>query len=405
MLSVSNQREPSPQSTTSTSVWTRRLIILLAILAAIALAAVVLWGASHMITTLLIFVVAALIAYAIAPVVGLLQRVIPRAVAILAVYLIAVILLAFLLYLLISTLVPQLASLAQDVGKLFTPGSNGQDSSVVKILLSVGLTRNQIQGIGQQLGQQLTKIAGTVTSGIVPLLGNLVTGVTSVFLTTVSSIYLLVDGSRATGWLRNRTPASQRGRISSLLTTVQNVVGSYIRGQLALSLIICIIVGGGMAFFGLGSYAVFIGVLSFFTEFIPVLGVIICGAAAVLLALTHGWLTAILVLAYFVLVNLVEGYILGPRLVGKAVGLHPLISLLAVTLGAELFGLWGAIFAAPVAGVLQAFTTALWDNYRRTHSDEFPPEEQALADKRPEEPTAPAVTPAFPAIDGTVMNE
>jgi predicted PurR-regulated permease PerM len=106
-----------------------------------------------------------------------------------------------------------------------------------------------------------------------------------------------------------------------------------------------------------------------------------------------------------VLVNLVEGYILGPRLVGKAVGLHPLISLLAVTLGAELFGLWGAIFAAPVAGVLQAFTMALWDNYRRTHSDEFPPEEQALADKRPEEPTATAVTPAFPAIDGTAMNE
>ena len=65
----------------------------------------------------------------------------------------------------------------------------------------------------------------------------------------------------------------------------------------------------------------------------------------------------------------------------------------------------GALFAAPVAGVPQAFTKALWINYQRTHSDEFPLEEQALADKQPEEPTATAVTPAFPASDGTAMNE
>ena len=53
-------------------------------------------------------------------------------------------------------------------------------------------------------------------------------------------------------------------------------------------------------------------------------------------------------------VQIVEGDVVGPRIVGKAVGLHPIISLFALIAGAELFGVWGALFASPVAGVLQA---------------------------------------------------
>src|SRR5437868_1339905 len=89
MLTASNQREPSRRGTTATRVWTRRLVIILTILAAIALVGVVLWGASHIIASLLIFAIAALIAYAIVPAVGLLQRVMPRGIAVLAVYLLA----------------------------------------------------------------------------------------------------------------------------------------------------------------------------------------------------------------------------------------------------------------------------------------------------------------------------
>ncbi len=314
MLPVSNQREPTQQSTTPTSVWTRRLIVLLTILSGIVLVVLVLSGASHIISSILIFAVAALIAYAIAPVVELFKRVMPRALAILAVYLIVIILLSMLLYLIISTMVTQLTSLAESVSKLLTSGSNGQDSPLVKILLSIGLTRNQIESIAQQLGLQLTSIAGTVAGGIVPILSGIASAALNILLTVVISIYLLVDGSRAVRWLRNRTPITQRGRISSLITTLQTVVGGYIRGQLALCLTIGTIVGVGMAILGLGSYAVLLGVLSFITEFIPVLGTIFCGTVAVLLALTQGWLTAVLVLAYFVLVHIFEGYVLAPRL-------------------------------------------------------------------------------------------
>jgi predicted PurR-regulated permease PerM len=402
MISAPNQHQPSQHNIIPTSAWTRRLIILLTILAALALALVILWGASHITTSLLIFAVAALVAYAIAPLVELCKRIMPRPLAVLASYLIVLILLGMVFYLIISTMITQLSGLAQNVSILLTPTSQGGNSPLIGILLRLGLTDTQIQSIALQLGSQLTSIAGSVASGIVPFIQGIASGILNILLTLVISIYLLVDGSRVNRWLRSQTPLSQRGRIDTFVTTIQHVVGSYIRGQFTLCLVIGTIVGIGMAVLGLRSYAVLLGVLSFVTEFIPVLGTIICGSVAILLALTQGWLTAILVLAFFVLVHIFEGYFLAPRLVGKAVGLNPAISLLALSIGAELFGPWGAIFASPLAGLLQAFAVAFWINYRRTHTEEFPQLEVEPVGKEPVElPVAPAVTAIKPGGDNT----
>src|SRR5258708_12334297 len=103
MFSLSDQNEPSEGGNTATRVWTRRLIILLTILAAFVLAVLILDGASHITTALLIFAVAALIAYAIAPVVVIFQRVMPRWLAILLVSLPPFILLCPFMYLLSNT--------------------------------------------------------------------------------------------------------------------------------------------------------------------------------------------------------------------------------------------------------------------------------------------------------------
>jgi hypothetical protein len=77
-------------------------------------------------------------------------------------------------------------------------------------------------------------------------------------------------------------------------------------------------------------------------------------------------------------VHLFEGYFLAPRLIGNAVQLNPAIMLIALTVGSELFGVFGAIFAAPTAGLLQAFFTVIWIQYRQTHKDEFLDEGGAL---------------------------
>jgi predicted PurR-regulated permease PerM len=193
----------------------------------------------------------------------------------------------------------------------------------------------------------------------------------------VLSVYLLIDGARLKRWIQRNAPLPQRERAQFVMHTLERVVGGYIRGQLTLSILIGVLVGVGMTIFRL-PYAVLLGVLAFVLEFIPVLGTLTSGAVCVLIALSQGWLVAAGVLIYFIVVHVFEGDIVGPRIVGKAVGLHPALSLVTLIAGAELFGIWGAVLAAPLAGLIQALLIAIWQNWRETHPEQFPNAEEEV---------------------------
>ncbi len=90
------------------------------------------------------------------------------------------------------------------------------------------------------------------------------------------------------------------------------------------------------------------------------------------MAATQSWLLALVVLIYFLVVHILEGYIVAPRILGKAVGLHPAISIIALVAGADLFGLWGALLAAPLAGLLQVLLAATWNAWRKQNPRQFP---------------------------------
>jgi predicted PurR-regulated permease PerM len=227
--------------------------------------------------------------------------------------------------------------------------------------------------------QVVASIEGFAGS-VVPLLTGLVGAVLDVVLVAVLSIYLLADGARVSDWLRRNMPQQQQGRMKFLLDTLQRVVGGYIRGQLLLCGLIGLLVGVGMQVIGV-PYALLLGVLAFVLEFIPVLGTLVSGAICVLLALTRGWVIALIVLVYFVVVHVIEGDVVGPRIVGKAIGLHPVVSLAALIAGAELFGITGALFASPVAGILQALLVAIWVEWRLAHPKEFQRAKDDLAEK------------------------
>jgi len=370
MLSAPNQKEQSRTDTNTMRIWNSRLVILLTILAAIALAATILWGISHITTSVLVVVIAALIAYAIAPAVEILHKVMPRALAILLPYLLVIIIFGAISYSVVSTAIFQIGVLVQSISGWLKPDNRGHNTLLV-LLLKVGLTQAQIDALGQQIAGTLSNLASSLAGGILPLLGGVAGGMVNILLTIVISIYLLIYGARAVSWIRNATPRSRRGQLGSTIEILQRVVGGYIRGQILLCTTIGFLVGVGLFIIGF-PFAVLMGVLTFVTEFIPVLGTIFAGSIAVLLALTKGgWIMAIEVLIFFVLIHIFEGYILAPRLIGNAVKLNPAIMLIALTVGSELFGVFGAIFAAPTAGLLQALFTAFWIQYRQTHKDEF----------------------------------
>jgi len=356
--------------------WMRRIGLPLVILAWTGVALLLLWLAGHVIQSLLLLTIAALLAYALAPGVKLLARVMPRFLAILIVYLLVLGALSALLYLIVSTAIAQFISLSDYVRVLLTPGKSGQLTPLEQTLRSFGLSQSQIASARDQVVSSIEGLAGSA----VPLLTGLFGAVLDVILVAVLSIYLLASGSRVSDWLRQNMPDQQQGRMRFLLDTLQRVVGGYIRGQLIMCAFVGLLVGVGMRVIGV-PFALLLGVLAFVLEFIPVLGTIVSGAICVLLALSKGWVIALIVLAYFVVVHVIEGDVLGPRIVGKTIGLHPVVSLTALIAGAELFGIAGALFASPVAGVLQALLVAIWVEWRATHPREFQRAKDDLAEK------------------------
>lgn len=347
-------------------VWMRRLFIPLTFLAWVAVLGVVFWLLGLVAQTMILIAVAVLIAYALTPVVARLTRWLPRWLAIVIAYVIFGGALALLIYIIGGTVSREVTSLISTIQAAAKPGN--QHNGVHALLSRFGVSDSALN----DLDQRLRNAAPGVASHVLPIVSSVANVLVGLVVTLVLSVYFLAAGPRIGQWMRSETPLGQRHRITYFLDTVNRVVGGYIRGQVTLAALIGLLVGFGMYFLFHLPFAVLLGILAFVLEFIPFLGVIVSGVACVLVALTQGVVLAVLVLGYFVIVHVIEGDVVGPRIVGKAVGLHPALSLIALIAGTELFGVWGALFAAPVAGLIQSLVETFWTEYRGTHLDQFP---------------------------------
>jgi predicted PurR-regulated permease PerM len=234
------------------------------------------------------------------------------------------------------------------------------------LLTPFGLPPGWSSELESQAIGQVQASAGAVAADVFPQLAAFFGTLVDIILTLILSVYLCANGARIAQWLKTETPdGTTQTRARLLVSIVNRVVGGYIRGVLLLALIIGVLVGVGMAVLGV-PYAVLLGVLAFFMEFVPVLGVFISGAAAVLVAIVNyrDLIHPLVVLAYFIVVHILEGDVIGPRIMGRAVGIHPATGLIALVAGTEVFGIWGALFAAPLAGLLQSVVVALWIEFR-----------------------------------------
>ena len=326
-----------------------------------------LWLASHVVRALLLTVIAALVAYALLPAVHFLSRFMPRALALVIVYLLLLGSLGTLLYLVTTTAITQVSSLVAQVNIWLTPGAHGAPAPLIHALEQLGVSQDQITSFKNQLISQLEGLAQSA----VPFVTEVGNSILDVVLVIVLSVYLLLDGERLTHWLATNAPLRMRGRFVVFLATLQRVIGGYIRGQLIMSSLIGVLVGVGMFFLHVPD-AVLLGALAFILEFIPILGTLLSGVICVLIALTQGWVLALIVLGYFIVVHVIEGDIVGPRILGKALGLHPAVSIIALIAGADVFGIVGALFAAPVAGLIQVVCSDIYDEWAHAHPDQFP---------------------------------
>ncbi len=376
MVSFLKQRNSLSTENSSHVSLLRLLIVSLIALIWLVLAGITIWLIGHVVETVVLLSIAALVGYAVYPLVSVVEHIMPRPLAIVSVYLVVLSGLFLLVYFTLISLVAQLNTLIPYFQELFQPGKPSPIQPLIDLLNSLGFTREDLAASIQQVIAQLRD----VVSDVVPLLHSLFTLLLNMVLVTTLSIYLLFEGKSISNWLRHRTPLSQRERIAFLIQTVERSVGGYIRGTLVINAVTGLLIGIGVHLLGV-PYPFLLAVLTFFLSFIPIVGGFIILAVSVLFALPEGWVTILLVaILLIVLQGVLIGQIIGPRILGQAVGLHPIIAICALLVGGGLFGLLGALFAVPIAGIVQTCLQALWSSWQVAHPEQFPAEHEMTHD-------------------------
>ncbi len=211
------------------------------------------------------------------------------------------------------------------------------------------------------IGGVATMVLGKVSRsgvGIAMWLTNLV-------LIPVVAFYLLRDWDRLMATIDGMLPRSVQPIIAHLAREADNILGAFVRGQLLVMLALGVFYATGLGLTGL-SVGLLIGIVAGLLSFVPYLGFIIGFVAAIIAALVQfgDWTHVLLVCAVFAVGQLLEGYVLVPKLVGDKIGLHPVAVIFAVLAGGYLFGFLGVLLALPAASVILVLLRYLVERYR-----------------------------------------
>jgi predicted PurR-regulated permease PerM len=202
---------------------------------------------------------------------------------------------------------------------------------------------------------QIQENADSLVSGAVTtasIVGNVVTGILIALFTL---FFLLASGPTVWRWCVRLLPPDARVPAHEGFRRGWRALSAYMRTQILVAAVDATGIAIGMVCLGLGKYAVPIWLLVFLFSFIPMIGAIVSGAIAILITLVlQGWLFALIMLAVVLGVQQLEGNILQPVLMGKAVELHPLAVFLGVASGTVVAGIGGALFAIPLLAFVNA---------------------------------------------------
>lgn len=168
-------------------------------------------------------------------------------------------------------------------------------------------------------------------------------------LGVVATFFYIRDGHRIAGWVSHLFPRHRRGDAERVGSYIWETTSEYVRGQTFVAMFDGTFVAVGLLITGV-PLALALGVLVFIGAYIPVVGSILAGSVAVVIALVSGGVTkALIALAIVVAVQQIEGNVLAPVVLGRELEIHPLAVLAAVTAGAAVLGPFGAIVAVPLA--------------------------------------------------------
>ncbi len=258
----------------------------------------------------------------------------------------------------------------------------------------LNLSEAQISTATQAVTDRLQTSASSIASGILTGVTAVGTALVGLFVVLFLTFFFLKDGPRFLPWLRRSVGERAGGHLDAVSRRSWRTLHGFITSQAAVGLIDAVFIGIGLLILGV-PLALPLAVLTFFGGFVPIVGALIAGALAALVALvTKGFTTALIVLAIVVVVQQVEGNVLQPILQGRSLRMHEGVILLAVAAGSSLYGVTGAFLAVPVVAIASEVFRYL--------GEQLDDRTGQAAPREPEEPEksgegGPPVTTAAPA--------
>lgn len=276
----------------------------------------------------------------------------------------------------------------------------------IRIWLSegpLGLDNQQIDGYWERVTDFVgsgdwVSTAASGALGAATTVGHMLVGL---LIAIFCTIFFLLDGRSIWTWLVNLLPIRARERMHQAGRRGLVSLSAYVRTQILVAMVDAAGIGIGAAFF-VPALALPLGILVFIGSFVPIIGAIVTGSVAVAVVLvSQGWVAALIMLLIVLLVQQIEGHVLQPFLMGHAVSLHPVAVVLVVATGSMAAGLVGALFAVPIAAVLNTVILYLHgtDKFPALGTDDHVP----LLRRRPEFPRRRPLRPATVAVTDDVV--
>ena len=326
---------------------------------------VVIWLLAPVLTP---FVAAAMFAYLFDPLATWLQRRgLDRTLAVTIVFVALTLLLIVVLLLLIPYLERQIAAFFKQLPQwidwfrnVAVPWINAKFGTEMELP-----DTQQLAAIVQEHWQAAGGAAATVVSQVSKSGIAVIGWITRVVVVPVAFFYLLRDWHLMIARIHELLPRSIEPTVLRLARESDATLSGFVRGQLSVMIVLGALYAIALWAIGL-DVGPLIGIIAGLISFVPYLGSVTGVLMGVIAALVqyHDGMHVILVLAVFVIGNLLEGYVLVPRLVGEKIGLHPLAVIFAILAGGELFGFLGVLLALPIASVVMVLLRYAHERYR-----------------------------------------
>ena len=297
----------------------------------------ILWLLGRLWTLLLLLFIALLLAAALDPVVGRLERRgWPRAAS-------------------VTLIVVLLVAVIAAVGLVLIPPVIDEGQAFAAELPAYVDRAEGLLDANPELVERLREAANrgsadpqAIVSRILGIGAGVISGIANVLVLLVLTVYLLVDGERIVDWVLRYVPQHQRVKVRQAMPEISKVVSGYVVGQLVTSAMFGLFTFGVLTLVGVPQ-PVLLALLAALMDAIPIAGILIATVPAALLALTESWMAAAIVVAAYFAYQQVENYLIVPRVYRGTLQISSFAVLVAVLVGGQLLGILGVLLALPVA--------------------------------------------------------